>query len=52
MYHFHKHEVLPELIELQRQAAYQNSAEYRVRNVYEDIGKEVPEEVLAKVRGK
>jgi hypothetical protein len=52
MYHFHKQDILPELMELQRQAAYLDSAEYRVRKVYEDIGKEVPEEVLAKVRGK
>jgi hypothetical protein len=52
MYHFHKQDILPELIELQRQAAYLDSAEYRVRKVYEDIGKEVPEEVLAQVRRK
>ena len=52
MYHFHKAEIVPELIELQRQAAYLDSAEYRVRKVYEDIGKEVPDEVLVKVRGK
>jgi hypothetical protein len=52
VYHFHKADLLPELIELQRQAAYQDSAEFRVKEAYALAGKEVPEEVLAKVRGK
>jgi hypothetical protein len=52
MYHFHKADILPELIELQRQAAYLDSAEFKVIKAYRDVGKEPPEEVLAKVRGK
>ena len=52
MYHFHKADILPELVALQEQVAYQDSAEYKVRKVYHEIGKEVPEEVLAQVRGK
>jgi hypothetical protein len=49
-YHFHKHEILPELIEVQRQLAYQDSAEFKVKEAYALAGKEVPEEVLAKLR--
>ena len=52
MYHFHKAEILPELIEVQRRLAYKDSAEYKVRMAYREVGKEPPEEVLAKVRGK
>jgi hypothetical protein len=51
-YHFHKADILPELIELQRQAAYQDSADFRVKEAYALAGKEAPEELLAKVRGK
>jgi hypothetical protein len=51
-YHFHKHEYLPELIELQKQAAYLDSAEFKVIEAYAMAGKVAPEEVLAKVRGK
>jgi hypothetical protein len=50
MYHFHKHEIIPELIELQRQAAYQDSAEYKLIKAYADVGKVAPEEILAKIR--
>ena len=52
MYHFHKADILPEYIELQRQLAYQDSAEFKVIQAYADAGKVAPEEVLAKVRGK
>ena len=52
MYHFAKHEILPEILALKEQAAYLNLAEYRVRKVYEDIGQEPPKSVLAQVRGK
>ena len=50
MYHFAKHEILPELIEVQRQLAYQDSAEFKVKEAYALAGKEVPEDVLAKLR--
>ena len=43
MYHFHKHEFVPELVELQRIAAYQDSAD-KVKEAYALAGKEVPEE--------
>jgi hypothetical protein len=49
-YHFHKHEILPEILALKEQAAYQDSAEYKVIKAYADVGKVAPEEVLAKLR--
>ena len=49
-YNFLKYETIPELIELQRRAAYLDSAEYKVIKAYRDVGKEPPPEVLAQLR--
>jgi hypothetical protein len=50
-YSFDKADMIPELIELQRRAAYVDSAEGRLIEAYRQVGKEPPEEALAKVRG-
>jgi hypothetical protein len=49
-YSFRKSETVPELALLQRQAAYMDSAEYKVIKAYAEAGKEPPPELLAKLR--
>jgi hypothetical protein len=51
-YSFDKASIVPEYVELQRRAAYQDSAEYKVTEAYRAAGKEVPPEVLANLRCK
>jgi hypothetical protein len=50
VYNFEKTRNNPELVALQREAAYQNSAEYKVIKAYRDVGQEPPANVLEKLR--
>lgn len=49
-YSFNKADTLPELVELQRQAAYKDLAEYKIVKLYADMGKDVPPEVLSQLK--
>jgi hypothetical protein len=49
-YSFDKAQILPELVALQRRAAYADSAEGKLIAAYAAVGKVPPDEVLAKVR--
>jgi hypothetical protein len=49
-YNFNKSQIIPELVELQRQAAYMDSAEFRIIKAYAEAGKVPPAEVLAKLK--
>jgi hypothetical protein len=45
-YSFIKRNTNPELVALQKQAAYQDSAEFKVKEAYRQVGKEPPPDVL------
>jgi hypothetical protein len=49
-YHFNKSEIIPELVELQRQAAFADSAEGKIIAAYASVGKTPPDEVLAQLK--
>ena len=49
-YSFNKAQMTPEIIELQRRAAYLESTEYKIIKAYADAGKVPPESVLASLR--
>ena len=51
-YNFQKSQVVPEIAAIKRQAAYLDSAEYKIIKAYAEVGKVPPDEVLAQVRGK
>lgn len=40
---FMKHQTMPELVALQRRAAYQDLAEYKIAQAYKAVGKEPPD---------
>ena len=49
VYNFMKTQTLPELIEMRRQAAYNDSAEAKIIKAYKDVGKEPPADVMKKI---
>jgi hypothetical protein len=45
-YSFNRTQMLPELVALQKQSSYQDSAEYKIAEAYRAVGKEPPADLL------